>query len=194
VVKLSDEEFEDLTARAAEAGMTVPRLLVETTLGKSVPESGRAGAVAAVLELEGEVRRVGANLNQLTRYSHQDRELAEGIVWAAAAGERACLALDAVARRVVGRAPAVARRVGGSVNQWAGYAQQDRELAEGVEWAAAGVVRGCLSLDAVARWVMGMAPAVSPMVVGEEALAAAQAWSEQVDDLGVDESGESGGV
>lgn len=141
VVKLSDEEFEDLTQRAAEAGMTVPRLLVETTLGTSVPESGRAGAVEAVLELEGEVRRVGANLNQLTRYSHQDRELAEGI-----------------------------------------------------EWATAAVVRACLSLDAVARWVMGMAPAVSPMVVGEEALAAAQAWAEQVDDLGVDESGEPGRV
>ena len=70
--------------------MTVQRLLVETTLGGQRAESGRAAAVLAVLELDDQVRRVGSNLNQLVRYAHQERELAEGLGVALAAVTRAC--------------------------------------------------------------------------------------------------------
>lgn len=106
-VKLSDEEQATLQDRAEAAGMTVPRLLVETTLGGERAESGRAAAVLAVLELDDQVRRTGNNLNQLVRYAHQDRELAEGLGVALAAVTRACLSLDATARWVMGKAPAV---------------------------------------------------------------------------------------
>ncbi|MGV9752666.1 plasmid mobilization protein [Nocardia farcinica] len=132
VVKLSDSEYADLTARAVAAGMTVPRLLVETTLGKATPEAGRAAAALRALEEGEQGRRVLNNLNQLTRYSHQNRELAEGLPLAVAA-----------------------------------------------------VVRAALQMDALARWVMGETPAVSPAVIGEDQLAAAQEWAERVDNLGV---------
>lgn len=106
-VKLSDAEQATLTARAEEAGMTVPRLLVETTLDGESAEAGRAAAVLAVLELDEQVRRIGNNLNQLTRYAHEERELPEGLEHALRSVARACLSLDATARWVMGMAPAV---------------------------------------------------------------------------------------
>ncbi|WP_280264650.1 MobC family plasmid mobilization relaxosome protein [Nocardia wallacei] len=106
VVKLSDDEKARLTARAEAASLTVPRLLVETTL-EGGGDVGRAAAVRAVLELDEQVRRAGNNLNQLTRYAHQEKELPEEIALAVRAVTRASLSLDAVARWVMGKAPAV---------------------------------------------------------------------------------------
>ncbi|MGK8506334.1 plasmid mobilization protein [Nocardia asiatica] len=113
VVKLTDAEHEDLTAMASAVGMTVPRLLVETALEREGVEGG-AAAVAAVREallafadLDSELRRVGNNLNQLTRYSHQDKDLAEGLEFALGAVVRVCLQLDEAARAMVGKGPAV---------------------------------------------------------------------------------------
>ncbi|WP_280219260.1 plasmid mobilization protein [Nocardia neocaledoniensis] len=107
VVKLSDDEHATLTELAQAARMTVPRLLVETARGTAAAEAGRVEAVRALLDLDNQVRAVGNNLNQLTRYSHQDKELAEGLEYAIAAAMRACLQIDATARWVMGKAPAV---------------------------------------------------------------------------------------
>ena len=132
VVMLSDSEYADLKGRAAEAGMSVQRLLVETTLGKTVAGSSgpdRTAAVLQVLDLDEQIRREGNNLNQLVKYSHQDKRLVEGVPLAVAAG-----------------------------------------------------VRTSLTVVALARWVMGMAPAVSPSVIAEERLEAAEDWAARVDD------------
>lgn len=108
IVKLSEAERAALAGQAAEAGgISVQRLLVETALGKSASESGRAAAVRSLLELDTELRRIGNNLNQLTRYAHQDRELGEGIGAAVRAVARAALSVDATARWVLEQAPAV---------------------------------------------------------------------------------------
>lgn len=106
MVKLSDAEQAELKARAEAASLTVPRLLVETTLGEWV-ESGRSAAVLALLELDEQIRRVGNNVNQLTRYAHQEQGLPEEAAAALRAVTRACLAVDATARWVMGKAPAV---------------------------------------------------------------------------------------
>ncbi|MEA3532987.1 hypothetical protein U3653_23055 [Nocardia sp. CDC186] len=126
MVKLSDAEQAELTARAEAAGMSVPRLLVETTLGGQSTEVGRAHAALRVLELDDQVRGAMNNLNQLVRYSHQNRELAEGIAVAVVAATRASLQLDALARWVMGLAPAVS-----SVS----IAEEDLDVDN--EWAAA---------------------------------------------------------
>lgn len=106
VVKLSDAEQAELAARAEAASLTVPRLLVETTLGEMV-DVGRSSAVLALLELDEQIRRVGNNVNQLTRYAHQEQGLPEETAAALRAVVRACLAVDATARWVMGKAPAV---------------------------------------------------------------------------------------
>ncbi|MEV6562962.1 hypothetical protein AB0M22_45095 [Nocardia sp. NPDC051756] len=107
VVKLSDAEHAELTAQAEAAGVSVPRLLVESASDSNRVEAGRAHAVQRLLELDDQVRGAMNNLNQLTRYAHQNREVAEGTVAALVAATRAALALDATARWVMGLAPAV---------------------------------------------------------------------------------------
>ncbi|MFD0366331.1 plasmid mobilization relaxosome protein MobC [Nocardia sp. GCM10030253] len=106
-MKLSNDEHDALTARAEAADITVPRLLVEATLEGSTVEAGRAHAVLSILELDSQVRGAMNNLNQLTRYAHQNRELAEETAAAVVAATRACLSLDAAARWVMGKSPAV---------------------------------------------------------------------------------------
>ncbi|NEW42515.1 plasmid mobilization protein [Nocardia cyriacigeorgica] len=106
-VKLTDAEQEALKARAAEVGVSVPRLLVESTLEAGQVEVGRAHAALQLLELDHQIRRIGANVNQLTRWAHQNREVADGTVDALHAVVRACLSVDATARWVMGAAPAV---------------------------------------------------------------------------------------
>ncbi|WP_425296021.1 plasmid mobilization protein [Nocardia cyriacigeorgica] len=106
-VKLTDAEQSELKSRAEQAGVSVPRLLVESTLESGQVEAGRAHAALQLLELDNQIRRIGANVNQLTRYAHQNREIAEGTVDALHAVVRACLSVDATARWVMGEAPAV---------------------------------------------------------------------------------------
>ncbi|WP_082955835.1 plasmid mobilization relaxosome protein MobC [Nocardia sp. 852002-51244_SCH5132740] len=108
VVKLSDAEQTELSARAAAAGVSVPRYLVDTAMGRDDGEPGRAAAVGAILDLDEQVRRIGNNINQLTRYAHQHREVSEEIVPAFRAFVRMSLLLDETARWVMGKAPAVA--------------------------------------------------------------------------------------
>ena len=107
IVKLSDVEHDDLTQRAAEAGVSVPRLLVESVQDSGRVEAGRAHAALRLLELDDQIRRVGNNLNQLVRYTHQNRELPEHLEDALRAVVRACLSVDATARWVMGKPPAV---------------------------------------------------------------------------------------
>lgn len=126
VVKLSDEEHADLTARAAAADMTVPRLLVESTLDAPSAEAGRAQAVMALLELDDQIRRIGNNLNQLVRHAHQQQEIPERLEDALRAVTRACLSVDATARWVRGLAPAVSE---------VSIAEEDLDVDN--EWAAA---------------------------------------------------------
>ncbi|WP_063016387.1 MobC family plasmid mobilization relaxosome protein [Nocardia nova] len=111
VVKLSDDEQSQLAAKAAAAGMSVPRLLVSAALNREGGEPGRAAAAAAVLDLDEQVRRIGNNLNQLVRYAHQQRELPEEVVPALRAVVRVSLTLDELARWVMGKAPAVSAAV-----------------------------------------------------------------------------------
>nr|WP_280484553.1 plasmid mobilization relaxosome protein MobC [Nocardia cyriacigeorgica] len=106
-MKLTDAEQSELKSRAEQAGVSVPRLLVESTLESGQVEAGRAHAALQLLELDNQIRRIGANVNQLTRYAHQNREIAEGTVDALHAVVRACLSVDATARWVMGEAPAV---------------------------------------------------------------------------------------
>lgn len=127
IVKLSDDEHAALAERAEAAGMTVPRLLVETALESVQTEAGRAHAVLGLLDLENQIRRVGANLNQLVRHAHQNSEIAEGTDMALRSVVRACLSLDETARWVMGKAPALSEI---SVTP-------EVDLAVGEEWAAA---------------------------------------------------------
>lgn len=106
-VKLSDAERTALAERAAAADVTIQRLLVETTLGGGSAEPGRAAAALRLLDFESQIARVGANVNQLTRYSHQDRRMAEHLDVALHAFVRACLAVENTARWVQGLPPAV---------------------------------------------------------------------------------------
>ncbi len=112
MVKLTPEEDAVLSARAEEVGVTVARLMVETTLAGDQVESGRAYAALRLLDLEDQIRRIGTNVNQQTRHLHQVRgDLAEDLVLAHAdalrAVTRACLSVDATARWVMGKTPAV---------------------------------------------------------------------------------------
>ncbi|MGW0640421.1 plasmid mobilization protein [Nocardia salmonicida] len=132
IVKLSDAEHEDLTRRAAEAGVSVPRLLVESAQDSGKVEAGRAFAAMRLLELDDQIRRIGANVNQQTRHMHQvSGELAQDLVAAHIealhAVVRACLSVDATARWVMGKGPAVTEK-SVSVGQ---------DLAVSEEWAAA---------------------------------------------------------
>src|SRR5690606_309876 len=58
LVRMSPQEKTALTERAAAAGVSVPRLMVEAALSSS-PETGRAHAAMALLELDTELRRIG---------------------------------------------------------------------------------------------------------------------------------------
>ncbi|MFI6574001.1 plasmid mobilization protein [Nocardia fluminea] len=132
IVKLSDAEHEDLTRRAAEAGVSVPRLLVESARDSGKVEAGRAFAALQLLEFDDQIRRIGANVNQQTRHMHQvGGELAPDLVAAHIealhAVVRACLSVDATARWVMGKGPAVTAK---SVS-----VEQDLPVSE--EWAAA---------------------------------------------------------
>lgn len=132
IVKLSDAEHEDLTRRALEAGVSVPRLLVESARDSGKVEAGRAFAAMQLLEFDDQIRRIGANVNQQTRHLHQvGGELAPDLVAAHIealhAVVRACLSVDATARWVMGKTPAVTEK---SVSV-------EVDLAVSEEWAAA---------------------------------------------------------
>ncbi|MEV0047997.1 MobC family plasmid mobilization relaxosome protein [Nocardia rhamnosiphila] len=144
-VPMSEDEHRRLTARADELGISVQRLLVETAMA-ALPDSdapgparsastdpGRAYAALQLLEFDGQLRRIGNNLNQLTRWSHQHEELAEGLGIALSAVVQASLSVDATARWVMGLGPAV--QLPDLAGVQPSVVDVDEEAALASEWA-----------------------------------------------------------
>ena len=121
-VKLTHEERDLLRLRAAAEGVSVPRLLVESTLnpqwrgeGPVAVLSRRQEALAA-LERASETRNLlgalGRNINQIARFVNaNDGELPDDLAAALAAVERAAGEVTLRMREVT------AGRVNGSVTQ-----------------------------------------------------------------------------
>lgn len=140
-MSLTDAEYAEFTDAAAKAGMTLPRLLVESAKSEGRVEPGRMHAVMGLLEVDEQVRRERNNLNQLVRYTHQHKDapsfpedLARQLWDALHASTRASLALESVARWVMGLSPATT----------ATSIDVDEDLALSSEWAQEddrGVVR-----------------------------------------------------
>jgi hypothetical protein len=75
-VKLTEEEQQRLRARAAELGVSVPRLMVESALGGATgmtPERQRE--VAELFEVRRLLATVANNVNQLARLANTTGEL-----------------------------------------------------------------------------------------------------------------------
>jgi hypothetical protein len=70
-VLLSDQERAVLAGRAAKAGLSLPRLLVETALaGDRRTASEQRGLIAEFLAVRRLVAAIGNNLNQLARVAN----------------------------------------------------------------------------------------------------------------------------
>ncbi|MGV9408331.1 hypothetical protein ACWDOP_00335 [Nocardia sp. NPDC003693] len=109
MLKLSDAEEAELSARAAAAGgISIQRLLVERELERAAPARGDADTARELMDLQTQVLRAWNNLNQLTRYAHQQRELPERIEEAVRAATRAAVMTETAARWVMGLGPVVA--------------------------------------------------------------------------------------
>ncbi|GGL44105.1 plasmid mobilization relaxosome protein MobC [Nocardia jinanensis] len=133
-MSLTEAEYAEFTDAAAKAGVSVPRLLVESAKSEGQVEAGRAHAVMGLLEVDEQVRRERNNLNQLTRYAHQHKdapafpeELVARLLDALHASTRASLGLESAARWVMGLNPATT----------ATSVDVDEDLALGSEWAEA---------------------------------------------------------
>jgi Bacterial mobilisation protein (MobC) len=77
-VKLTQEEREQLRARAAELGVSVPRLLVESSLstqGEMATE--RRAMIAELFEVRRLVATVANNVNQLAKAANISGQVAE---------------------------------------------------------------------------------------------------------------------
>lgn len=105
---MSDEQLAKAVARAAEEGMTVPRLLAGAL--DEVIEHGlgsRVSAVAQLLELTEQVYRAGNVANQIAKVQNSYGRPIPEAGPALAALEEAALTLNELAREVMGLKPAV---------------------------------------------------------------------------------------
>ncbi len=75
-VKLTDEERDRLRARAAELGMSVPRLLVESALSGVATPTERRRTVAELFEIRRLLATVANNVNQLARSANISGQVA----------------------------------------------------------------------------------------------------------------------
>ncbi|HUA49377.1 MAG TPA: plasmid mobilization relaxosome protein MobC [Solirubrobacteraceae bacterium] len=75
-VKLTDEERDRLRARAAELGMSVPRLLVESALSGVETPTERRRTVAELFEIRRLLSTVANNVNQLARSANISGQVA----------------------------------------------------------------------------------------------------------------------
>jgi hypothetical protein len=74
-VKLTEAERDQLRARAAELGVSVPRLLVESALeGRETPTE-RRGLIVELFELRRLLATVANNVNQLARAANISGEV-----------------------------------------------------------------------------------------------------------------------
>lgn len=96
LVRVSDEEHERLAALAGDAGVSVPRLLVEAALGAGGPTPAeRRAQFAALLAARRQLAGMATNLNQLARWANTEARWPAGAEPAAAAVERATGRLEA---------------------------------------------------------------------------------------------------
>jgi len=75
-VKLTNEERDRLRARAAELGMSVPRLLVESALSGVETPTVRRRTVAELFEIRRLLATVANNVNQLARSANISGQVA----------------------------------------------------------------------------------------------------------------------
>ncbi len=72
-VTVTEAEAAELEAKAAAAGMTVPRLLHESAKSAHVETSTeRKAAIAELFSVRREVAGIATNLNQLARYANTE--------------------------------------------------------------------------------------------------------------------------
>jgi len=79
-LKLSESELEQLRVLADQRGLSIQRFLLEAALKGSAWAREDVPVDVTVHELsvlQRDVARVGANVNQLARYAHTERELAD---------------------------------------------------------------------------------------------------------------------
>lgn len=69
-LRLSMEEYEQLTALASDAGVSVPRFLVESAMADGVKPSQRRAWIASFLAARHQVSGAANNLNQLARWAN----------------------------------------------------------------------------------------------------------------------------
>jgi hypothetical protein len=77
-VKLTEEERDQLRARAAELGMSVPRLMVESALSGVETPTDRRRMVAELFETRRLLATVANNVNQLAHSANISGQVHEG--------------------------------------------------------------------------------------------------------------------
>ncbi len=77
-VLLTEEEREQLRARAGELGVSVPRLLVESALSGVETPTERRAWIAGLFELRRLLATVANNVNQLAKVANTSGELPTG--------------------------------------------------------------------------------------------------------------------
>ena len=77
-VKLTDEERDQLRARAAELGVSVPRLMVESALSWVETPTDRHRLVAELFETRRLLATVANNVNQLAHSANISGQVHEG--------------------------------------------------------------------------------------------------------------------
>ena len=75
---LTEEERERLRARAAELGVSVPRLLVESALSGVETPAERRAWIAELFEMRRLLATVANNVNQLAKVANIERGVAHG--------------------------------------------------------------------------------------------------------------------
>jgi hypothetical protein len=77
-VKLTEEERDQLRARAAALGMSVPRLMVESALSGVATPTDRRRTMAELFETRRLLATVANNVNQLARAANISGQVHEG--------------------------------------------------------------------------------------------------------------------
>lgn len=102
-VLLSPGEEEAIVPRAAAAGVSVQRFLVESALAGPVPAVERRAAYRVLEAARLDAHGVAVNINQMARWGNEHRQLPAGLEPAAARFEAAQAVLGAAAEQVVAR-------------------------------------------------------------------------------------------
>lgn len=76
-VKVTESEREELRARAAELGVSMPRLMVESALSGVQTPTDRRRELAELFELRRLLATVANNVNQLAKAAHVSGQVAE---------------------------------------------------------------------------------------------------------------------